>query len=271
MSITVFDVGQGLAVLIKTKSHALLYDTAAGIDEQNNLANSVIIPALRKSGIEQIDTLVISHGDNDHSGGLAAIMNNIPVSRVIGSDSVSISESSERQLEFCTRGHEWIWDEVRFQFLNPGNVFEDANNNSCVLKVSAVSGSILLPGDIEQEAEIELSMHYRNLLASSVLIAPHHGSHSSSSYAFIKQVQPHYVVFSSGYKNQFGHPASSVTAKYTSYNAIGFSTAQTGMLELDLGEEDSTVDVHSYRHENPRYWRHQAIGESADMFREPLN
>ena len=269
--ITVFDVGQGLAVLLKTKSHALLYDTAAGIDEQINIANSVIIPSLQKAGIGRIDKLVISHGDNDHSGGVSAILDKLSVGVGYGSDSVTIPVSSDFQLNSCVRGLDWIWDEVRFQFLNPGSVFNDANNNSCVLRVSAANGSVLLPGDIELEAEIELSARYRELLASEVLIAPHHGSQSSSSYAFIKQVQPRFVVYSSGYKNQFAHPAAAVETKYASYDAIGFSTAATGMLKFDMSNGESTTYVHSHRHENQKYWRHQACAESADMFREPLN
>ncbi len=125
--------------------------------------------------------------------------------------------------------------------------------------------SALLPGDIERETEYELSAALRTELNSTILLAPHHGSNSSSTFAFIKQVKPRHVIFSVAYRNQFGHPARSVIKRYLSFDALAYSTARLGMISFEISRSHATPYIGSYRRRNPRYWRHQAIGESADI------
>ncbi len=91
-----------------------------------------------------------------------------------------------------------------------------ANNNSCVPQVRLGEHSIMLPGDIEAPVERALVLRYGEELQSDIVLAPHHGSTSSSSYAFIKRLQPTFVVFSAGYRNSFGHPAESIVS-YADY------------------------------------------------------
>ncbi|NKB31803.1 MAG: MBL fold metallo-hydrolase [Pseudomonadales bacterium] len=257
-TLTIFDVGQGLAVLTETQNQTLLYDTGAGLDAQNNVANSSIIPFLRKRNIRSLSALVISHGDNDHSGGAAAVLKEVQVRKIFISGSVEIESAIA---ELCEEKVKWEWDGVKFQFLNQSGSFDyrNSNNGSCVLKVSGVGGSVLLPGDIEAEAEYDLSAHYKELLASTVLIAPHHGSKTSSSYAFIKRVLPEQVVYSAAYKSQFGHPAVEIQEKYLSYKAVGYSTAELGMISFEFRQDNTASGVSSFRRQHPRYWRHQAF------------
>lgn len=259
--VDVFDVGQGLSVLVRTENHTLLFDTAAGSNRHSSIANTEIIPSLQAMNIKSLDRLVVSHGDNDHSGGVHSLYAQLPVKDFFASNSVSFAPL---QINPCNSDIAWQWDGVQFQFLNGLEEYTDSNNNSCVLKVSGSEFSVLLPGDIEREAEYALSAHYRDALASSILIAPHHGSNSSSSYAFIKQVEPQYVVYSAAYKSQFGHPAPSVKKRYFSYGAEPLETAPLGMISFTLDEAGQEMKINSFRSDNPRYWCHQAIAESAD-------
>lgn len=177
--LTVLDVGQGLAIVIQTEQHSLVFDTGAKFGEDFDMGESVVIPYLHQQGISDIDTLVISHNDNDHSGGANAILANINVKQILS----SASEWQNRfNANYCRAGQNWEWDEVSFKILSPPNEnFEKENNNSCVLKIEGKHQSFILTGDIELGAENWLVAEYAYALHSKVLIAPHHGSKTYSS------------------------------------------------------------------------------------------
>lgn len=251
----VVDVGQGLAVIVETDKHVLLYDTGANLGPDFNIGSSVVVPALRALGIHKLDAVVVSHGDNDHAGGLSGVESQMKIQALISNKS---DLSTKLPVQLCVVTNAWSWDGVEFRFLLSGLNSPSENNNSCVLQIRSSAGSILLPGDIEREAEAQLAVDYSDELASDVLLAPHHGSRSSSSYAFLKRVEPAYVVFSAGYRNSFGHPHNRVVARYAEFNTRTLATQQAGMISIEFGERSEqqtpVIQIKGHREENFRYW-----------------
>ncbi|WP_422488860.1 DNA internalization-related competence protein ComEC/Rec2 [Endozoicomonas sp. ALE010] len=245
--VTVLDVGQGLSVFIRTRQHLLVYDTGDRFSEKLSAAESVILPALSKSGVTQIDRIIISHGDQDHSGGLPSLLSRYPNVPVISGTRLP---GFEQEWVKCQSGDHWEWDGVYFQVL-AGGEYRRSNDASCVLKVTAGSDSLLLPGDISGRVEKRL-IEQGAELESSVLVAAHHGSRFSSSSDFLSAVQPGAVIFSSGFANRFGHPAAETLARAQSSGAKIFNTAADGSLSFTLGSGDMTVSA--YRKTHTRYW-----------------
>ena len=256
LRVHIIDVGQGLSVIVQTAGHTLLFDSGANLSPDFNIGSAVVVPALRALGITRLDTVVISHGDNDHAGGLSGIRGQMAIDEIIA-NATDVDPDVEATL--CDTVSDWNWDGVEFRFLQTGLDFPDENNNSCVLQLRFSGVAILLPGDIEREAELQLVLRYGDELASTVLLAPHHGSISSSSYGLLKRVRPDYVIFSAGYHNSFGHPHETVVARYGEFSTEMLTTSRTGMISFDFGvgalSAPVNVKAQIYREQNIRYWR----------------
>ncbi len=256
LRVHIIDVGQGLSVIVQTAGHTLLFDSGANLSPDFNIGSAVVVPALRALGITRLDTVVISHGDNDHAGGLSGIRGQMAIDEIIA-NATDVDPDVEATL--CDTVSDWNWDGVEFRFLQTGLDFPDENNNSCVLQLRFSGVAILLPGDIEREAELQLVLRYGDELASTVLLAPHHGSISSSSYGLLKRVRPDYVIFSAGYHNSFGHPHETVVARYGEFSTEMLTTSRTGMVSFDFGvgalSAPVNVKAQIYREQNIRYWR----------------
>ena len=252
LSVYILDVGQGLAVILKTRHHTVIYDTGAGENAESNLGTSVIVPVLKHLGVRSVDAVVVSHGDNDHAGGLPGILAELPVTRLYSGE---LEQSLPVERRQCLAGEHWRWDAVDFSFLHPQEAGPADNNHSCVLQVRVGEHRLLLPGDIEARVERELAIRYGDALRSAIVLAPHHGSNTSSSYAFIKRLQPRYVVFSAGYHNSFGHPASPIVARYKELGAQVFTTSETGMLSFSLTRGSPIAPPVGFREQYRRYWR----------------
>lgn len=224
---TVLDVGQGLATVVRTKTHAMVYDTGPKFDEFDS-GERIVIPYLQYVGVKKLDCLVVSHGDNDHAGGAAAIIEKFHPA-VLTSDPGRV----DKQATVCDRKIQWQWDGVNFQFLNIAN-FHDRkdNNNSCVLKITSNEKSVLLTGDIEARTEKFLALQYGKQLASDILVVPHHGSKTSSTDEFIIAVNPKVALFSYGYLNRFHHPSDKVVARYRGMNIKVRNTVDEGAISL---------------------------------------
>ncbi|USE34408.1 DNA internalization-related competence protein ComEC/Rec2 [Endozoicomonas sp. SCSIO W0465] len=245
--VTVLDVGQGLSVLIRTHQHLMVYDTGDRFSEKMSAAESVILPALAKSGVTQIDRIMISHGDQDHSGGLPSLLSRYPDVPVVSGTRLP---GLEKEWVKCQPGDHWIWDGVYFQVLAGGD-YRRSNDSSCVLKVTAGTDSLLLPGDISGRVEKRL-IEQGTELKASVLVAAHHGSRFSSSSEFLSIVQPGAIIFSSGFANRFGHPAPETVARVQNSGAETFNTAEDGSLSFTLGS--GNIKVSAYRKTHSRYW-----------------
>jgi len=220
------DVGQGTSLVVRTARHLLVYDAGPAFSAESEAGSRIVLPALRARGERQIDRLVLSHRDSDHTGGAAALFAGLPVRAW----SSSLEERHPLRAQTpahtrCAAGQGWTWDGVRFEILHPRSgdfpsfeaVPPRANALSCVLRVSAGAASALLTGDIEAAQEAALLATTRDsatALASTVLVAPHHGSKTSSSPAFLDAVAPGLALFQAGYRSRFGHPAPEVEARY---------------------------------------------------------
>ena len=199
------DVGQGLASVVETRNHVLLYDAGAAYPSGFNMGQVAVLPFLRWRGVHSVDKMVISHGDNDHLGGAAWIDAALEVDERYLND--PDHPKALESVRACHRGQKWSWDGVDFAVIWPPRDHSFRGNNaSCVILVSAPSGRLLLAGDIESEAEEVLVRQFGQGLSATVLQLPHHGSQTSSSDAFLGSVQPKLAVNSAGFLNRHGHP-----------------------------------------------------------------
>jgi len=249
INMTLLDVGQGLSVVVQTENHWLVYDTGAKFSAESDMGRSVVLPFLRWQGADKIDRLVISHGDNDHIGGALSLMHGMPTEQVLTSVPQQLSDYSPLM---CEAGQSWSWDNVTFTLLSPQHPFVSDNDNSCVLKIESEQGAVLLTSDIEMAAESWLVETYGNHLKAKVLISPHHGSKTSSTYEFLQAVQPVYVLIPAGYRNQFGHPHQEVLDRYQQIKAQWLNTADSGA--ISLGVKDGLWQVQSLRDTESKYW-----------------
>ncbi len=256
--LTVLDVGQGSAAVIQTQNHVAVFDAGAKFSDRFNAGTGVVIPYLRSQGIQNLDRLIISHGDSDHIGGAQAILDEYPDALLIGQD---IANLQARNKQLCFSGFSWHWDGVDFIFLSPEDVNISMtqngkrNNHSCVLQVTSKSGSVLFTGDIEKKLEKLLFQKYGQQLASDVLVVPHHGSNTSSSAAFIKAVDPKISLISAGYKNRYRLPNSKVIARYEADNRELVRTDKTGAITLRLTAKTG-FNIEKYRENAGKYWHH---------------
>ena len=266
---TVLDVGQGLAVVLQTQRHSLLYDAGPAYGPGFNAGEAVVLPFLRKTGIQRIDVLVQSHGDNDHSGGLAGLIGDIPIARVLTSapeaipalDSLAGRASRgaffPRRAQACQNGQSWDWDGARFEMLHPAPDSPlGGNDRSCVLKITAGATSLLLTGDIEANAERRLVERHGAGLQSAAVVAPHHGSKTSSTPAFVRAVAPELTVFPVGYRNRFNLPNQAIIDRYREQGAKLLTTARSGAIQLKIGGAE--IDIAEYRKQRRRFWH---VGE----------
>jgi competence protein ComEC len=249
MKLTLLDVGQGLAVVMQTAEHYLVYDTGAKFSADSDQGKNVLLPFLRQQGANKIDQLIISHGDNDHIGGAESLIAGIMVDKLLTSTPERLSAYHPVS---CTAGQSWSWDGIDFTILSPSQQLISENDNSCVLQVQSAYGSVLLTGDIEANAEAWLVKNYGQLLQAKLLIAPHHGSKTSSTQAFLQAVKPEIILIPAGYRNQFGHPHNDVLTRYQAMNAHYLSSADSGAITVSLTH--GVWQVQALRQTNSHYW-----------------
>lgn len=246
--VTVLDVGEGLAAVVTTADHTVLVDTGPAWWGGNNAGRAVVIPFLRAHRLGRPDLVIVSHDDTDHSGGLVAI-------RRVWPDVAVMTSAESLHGSPCQSGDHWRWDGVRFAILSPPPHARGSDNNrSCVLKVSAAGGTALFPGDIEAEREHWLLAHARKRLQADLLVAPHHGSASSSTPGFVNAVDPDYVVFSTGFLNRYHFPRPPVLARYRRAGARLVNTAHSGAVGFRVVEGKGVELVSRYRLEHARPW-----------------
>ncbi len=252
LRLRVLDVGQGLAIVAQTRRHALLYDAGASFSPDASMGDRVVLPVLRRMRIDKLDAAVISHADDDHSGGFPAVAAALPIDRVYSSFDAPPASGAAYA---CRDYIRWRWDDVEFRFLHPDAPRLKDNDNSCVLQIRAGEFSVLLPGDIEAGVERELAAAWREELRSDLLVSAHHGSNTSSSWPFLKMVDPDYAVFAAGYRNAFGHPSPRVAERTAVFASHLLLTSDRGMISFDIPGPDAEPRWRSFRADHPRYWR----------------
>lgn len=255
-SLTAIDIGQGLAVHVQTAQHDLLFDTGPAFGTAGDSGERTVIPYLRAAGVPRLDALFVSHNDIDHAGGAVSILQGFPVRWL--DDSLPAAHPAHALAvprSACARGQAWSWDGVRFEVLHPTPAFAKARDNdqSCVLRVSSATGSALLTGDIERAAESDLLHALPEGLRAAVIVAPHHGSGSSSHADFIAAVAPRVAVFTNGYRNRYGHPQAAVVQRYEAAGASTYRSDREGAITITFDADGPQVDT--TRRVQARYWQ----------------
>jgi competence protein ComEC len=253
--VATLDVGQGLAVIVTTHSHVLVYDAGPAFQSGRDTGEMVVLPYLRDRGIRRVDLLAVSHGDLDHRGGANSVLAGMPADAVLTGPSVA---PLVQPATLCRAGMRWTWDAVEFEVLHPMTaVHERDNDSSCVIRIASRAGSVLLTGDIEAAAE--RSLVASGLPRTTIVIVPHHGSRSSSTDAFTVATRPELAIASAGYRNRWNFPRPDVVDRWRAVGARVLATSESGAIEVDVGP--GTLRVHEYRHEHARYWRRPATRE----------
>jgi competence protein ComEC len=261
------DIGQGTAVLVRTRGHLLLYDSGPQYSLESDAGQRVLLPLLRARGEQRIDRLMLSHRDSDHVGGAAALLRALPVAELWSSLEAGHplfgaphAGAAAPEAVRCEAGHSWSWDGVRFEVLHPPRADYERglkpNALSCVLRVGGTTHSALLTGDIEHAQEAALLAAEAPALRSELLVVPHHGSKTSSTPDFLDAVQPREAVFQAGYRNRFGHPAAEVVARYRERGIVLHASPSCGAY-LWPGDSAEAQGV-CQRDVARRYWHHRA-------------
>jgi competence protein ComEC len=259
--IDVLDVGNGLAVVVRTAGHALVYDTGPGWNADADSGSRIVVPFLRGEGVRTLDGVVVSHGDDDHSGGAISVAGARAPPWLLSSlpEGNAIHLAFERSLR-CESGQRWSWDGVEFRMLHPAAAMyaetarRKENDRGCVLKVSAGGSSLLLAGDVEARAESEMLARDAPALRAAVLVVPHHGSKTSSTPGFVAAVAPQVAIFPVGYLNRFRHPNAAVVARYLAGGADIRRTDCEGAVHVELPASPAHAPrVRAYAGRK-RYW-----------------
>ncbi len=254
---SVLDVGHGLAAVVRTRGHTLVFDAGPSYPGGFDAGSNIVAPFLRGQGVRYIDKVLISHPDTDHSGGLRGLLAEVPAGEIIGPPSSGSSRP-------CVAGIAWSWDGYEFRLMHPGEGHHfDGNDASCVMHISGPGGSILVAADIEAPAERQLTADLGDALSSTVLVAPHHGSRSSSTAAFVHAVGPKYVLFSASRRRVPRLPDPSVVERYRAAGARILNTAERGALSVVL-QGGAAPEVSAFRQQTARYWRSSA-GDAAQF------
>ena len=254
VELLVLDVGQGQAVIVRTQQHTLVFDAGPSYGSKFEAGSGIIAPALRWSGVNEVDLLVISHSDNDHAGGLPGLLKAVKVNSVLSSEIPPGKFDVARRR--CRAGQRWQWDGVTFSMLHPREEHaEPGNNGSCVLAIQAGDKRILLTGDIEAAAEQSLLSRVPGALPANVMLAPHHGSRTSSTRNFVEAVQPDFVLVSAGWNNRYGHPHPDVLDRFRDVGATVLETGRGGALRVRVTRDGDKMRVERWRDRRPRYWR----------------
>jgi competence protein ComEC len=258
----VADIGQGTAVLVRTRRHLLVYDAGPAYSAESDAGARVLLPLLHARGERAVDRLVLSHQDSDHTGGAATLVAGLPVHATSSSlpDGHPLRERLPAHSR-CDAGQRWGWDGVRFEMLHPAAQDHalplKPNALSCVLRVTGADGRrLLLSGDIEAAQEAALVATHGPALAADLLLVPHHGSRTSSTPAFLDAVSPTIAVVQAGYRSRFGHPAPDVVARY---RARGIEPVRSDRCGAYTWPAEGAKGI-CQRQAGRRYWHHGGAG-----------
>jgi competence protein ComEC len=258
--LTAFDIGQGNALLVETANHRLIYDTGPAFSLEADGGSRVLLPYLRARGIHHLDGVMISHSDVDHSGGARSLWEGVTIewfSSSLFSDHPLLMKAPRHVP--CHAGQRWVWDEVEFDVLHPHadhlqNSTLTPNGRSCTLRIRYRERTVLLTGDIEapqERALLDRAGQSGEDLKADVLLAPHHGSGTSSTNEFLQAVHPSVALFQVGYRNRYRHPKQEIVQRYRDLGILPLRTDQSGAIRVEVSPD---IRWTSYRCQRQRYW-----------------
>ncbi len=242
--LTVLDIGMGTSVLLRTRYHSLVYDFGPGKPGVFSAADGALLPLMRSHAIEAPDLLIVSHVDQDHSGGLQSFIGSYQQHRLLSGTPQKLKArfALAHDVRSCHQYPAWRWDGVNFSFITTATLSLKAvsNNRSCVLLIGG-NHKALIPGDIESSQELKLVLEHGAALAADILLVPHHGSLTSSSWRFLNQVQPEYVVYTLARNNRWGFPKTAVSARYDALRSRQYRTDRDGAVSMISSTEGLMV------------------------------
>ncbi len=278
--LTVLDVGQAQAIVMETKNHIILYDLGGKWGKNMDGTKLAIQPYLTSRGWKSVDILIVSHSDQDHSGGLKRLLNinNMPVKKALSGQPEVLNRRIQQEgfFQLCESGQSWTLDGIVFEILSPNKGWMEAeltsdNDRSCVLKITIGDQKggkkILITGDLSQKGEALLLKTYeREALQANLLVAGHHGSQSSTSMAWLEAVSPTYMVFSAGYLNRFNFPSQAVLQRIIYFNKQRepassiqwWNTACSGALRFEVSPERINLPQ-EYRKIRRKWYHHRCL------------
>lgn len=258
LEVVTLDVGQGDAAIVKFPDKRTMlidggiqrsyYDEKRQREVEYDVGKRIIEPYLDAHGIRKLDLVVLTHPDIDHGGGLAYILQNFKVKRVLGIPDMELDSQTHQRLRNIarTQGIPYSFPYAKEIKLTPTatlnllhpidtastNLMDtDKNDDSLVLKLSYGEVDFLFTGDIESKAETRLIASQQDL-RSEIIKVPHHGSQTSSTMQFLEAVQPRYAIFSLSKGNRFQFPHAKVVARYRERNCVQLRTDQLGAIIL---------------------------------------
>ena len=257
MTVIQVDVGQGASTVIETKDFTVIYDVGPNWGDNYSAALQSLIPMLYERNRKNIDLLIISHHDNDHSGGLDDVMQNLHIKKSYINNPQSDKNKKFKNMQACRAGEKIELGDMGIVFLHPTQLTGNSNRDSCVVAIQFGETQLLLTGDIDKKSELEL-LEYAKLndfdLKSNILLAPHHGSSTSSSYDFIEAVSPVHVLFASGWLNQWQFPRDDVVQRYRQQGAKLWHTALMGAVLLSFNKSGELLNVKCHGYHQRKYW-----------------
>lgn len=247
----VLDVGQGLAVVVQTHAHALLFDTGPAFRSGGDTAQMVVLPFLRSRGVVELQKVILSHADLDHAGGIGSVVEALPVAQVLVGELLAASPVAQQP---CVAGDRWTWDGVAFVVLHPRRDSPwRGNDASCVLEISAGDHRVLLTGDIEAPVE-QLLRHHGVFNHTHAVVVPHHGSRTSSTAALVDATRPRLAIVSAGHDNRWGFPKQDVTERWQRSGAILLNTATDGAISQRICRHSGAGTLDLARPRRKKYW-----------------
>ncbi|WP_372881341.1 DNA internalization-related competence protein ComEC/Rec2 [Psychromonas sp.] len=255
--VEVMDIGQGLSVLVRNQGQSLLYDTGPRYPSGFTTAEVETVPYLHSIGITRLNYLLISHSDIDHAGGFDLINRTFLPDTLIMGEPLTLAGQQNKDTKLCRAGMRWSLGALSVRVLSPVTLSDNNNNNSCVVHIDDGVHALLLTGDIDKKQEIKLAEKYGSDLQSDLLLAAHHGSKHSSSEVFIKTVDPQWVIFSAGFMNQWGFPATQVKLRYAEQNVRMANSGLNGFIRFKITREN--INMQTYREDLAPYWYHHSF------------
>lgn len=246
-ALTILDVGQGLAITLETSRSVLVFDTGPR-SARFDAGSDVVAAALFARGYRHVDWVFVSHADNDHAGGVLGLQRSMNVEHWRSGEPVPGISTIP-----CRSGQQLQLDGVQVELLSPASAGA-GNKQSCVMRVSIGNTVVLMPGDIEKVTELNLAHNDAQRLRADILIAPHHGSLTSSTEPFLDAVQASQIVVSAGYHNRFDHPRPAVMQRYREHGAQVLNTANSGAVRWEWATATSKPELFLARSER-RIWR----------------
>jgi competence protein ComEC len=252
------DVGQGLAVVVRTARHTLLYDMGPAVPDGFDAGERAVVPALHALGVSRLDRAIVSHADNDHAGGFEAVRRELAIDAAYAPEGSGMTDTRP-----CVAGQDWAWDGVTFRMLHPTPHFPYLGNEAgCVLRIETRHGAALLTGDIGHVIERALVHRAAADIRADVVFVAHHGSAGSSDPSFVAATGARHALVSSGHGNRFGHPKAAVVDRWQAAGAQVHDTARGGALRVRLAA--AGIGIETRRDAQPRLWDAVARSTPAD-------